>query len=127
MFQLPPLPKVSKARSLFAALALIILGIAIWGSNWKLVYWAFGILALAAVGGLPLRASAWVWVLLGEVLGWVNSRILLTLLFYLVLTPIAILYRTFGKKDWFRFRTKAESYFVVREKIFNADDLQKPW
>lgn len=37
------------------------------------------------------------WMRLGEVLGWVNTRILLTLIFFLVVTPIGLLMRLFGR------------------------------
>ncbi len=37
------------------------------------------------------------WMRLGEALGWVNTRILLTLIFFLVVTPIGLLMRLFGR------------------------------
>jgi hypothetical protein len=33
----------------------------------------------------------------GEVLGWINTRILLTLVFFLVVAPIGIVMRLFGR------------------------------
>ena len=37
------------------------------------------------------------WMRLAEVLGWINTRILLTLIFYLVVTPIGVVMRLFGR------------------------------
>ncbi len=42
----------------------------------------------------PLHA-AWMWV--GHVLGWINTRILLGLVFYGILVPIAIIFRFIGR------------------------------
>ena len=37
----------------------------------------------------------WMWV--GHVLGWINTRIILGIVFYGLITPIGILFRLFGK------------------------------
>lgn len=58
-----------------------------------------GILLLA--GGLlaptALRLPNRLWWRFATVLGWVNSRILLTVFFFLVLTPVGCLLRLFGR------------------------------
>jgi hypothetical protein len=33
----------------------------------------------------------------GRVLGWINSRIILSIFFYMILTPVGILFRLLGK------------------------------
>ena len=37
-----------------------------------------------------------IWIYLGDILGWINSRIVLWLVFIIVLQPIAIIMRIFG-------------------------------
>ena len=37
------------------------------------------------------------WIRFGDLLGWVNTRILLTLIFYLVVTPIGLVMRLFRR------------------------------
>jgi hypothetical protein len=57
-----------------------------------------------------------VWMKLGHVLGWINTRIILGAVFYLVVTPIGILRRLLGKDPMGkRLRADTESYRVVRE------------
>ena len=51
-----------------------------------------GLLAPSALRG-PNR----VWWRFAQRLGWINSRILLTLLFFVVLTPVGFLMRLFGR------------------------------
>lgn len=72
---------------------------------------------------------ACVWLKFAEVLGKVNSRIILTLVFYLVLTPIAFLHRI-AKGDFMNIRrreTKPPTYWTTREHTFVAKDLENLW
>ena len=52
----------------------------------------FGLAAPSA-----LRAPNRVWWRFAQVLGWVNARILLTVFFALVLTPVGVVMRLFGR------------------------------
>jgi len=59
------------------------------------------------------------WMLLAEKLAWLNTRLLLAAIFFLVLTPMGMVMRLFGKDPMQRMM-KAESYWmksVEREKI----------
>ena len=51
----------------------------------------------AAVAPSLLRPVYRVWMRIGEALGWINTRILLTLVFFLVVAPIGLLMRLFGR------------------------------
>jgi len=82
-------------------------------------YWLFPISALFLV--LLWRAPASLnpiykfWMLLSSILGWLMSRLLLTLVFFIVLTPIGLTMRLFGKdilKQKFDAQTK--SYWLKR-------------
>jgi hypothetical protein len=61
-----------------------------------------------------------VWMGLAIVLGFLMSRIILTILFFLVLTPIGFLAKLFGKKFMnIKFDKSAESYWekrIIKEK-----------
>ncbi|MFA4990108.1 MAG: SxtJ family membrane protein [Candidatus Omnitrophota bacterium] len=46
---------------------------------------------------LPLKPVYIFWMRLALVLSWVNTRIILVLVFYLVFTPLGLLMRMFGK------------------------------
>ena len=52
---------------------------------------------LSAIAPSLLRPVYRGWMRLGEVLGWINTRIILTLVFFLVVTPIGLLMRLFGR------------------------------
>lgn len=56
-----------------------------------------------------------VWMGLAIVLGFVMSRVILTVLFYLVLTPIGLLAKMFGKKFMdLKYDESAETYWEKR-------------
>lgn len=69
---------------------------------------------------------AWLWEKLTLGLGWFMSRVLFASVFFLLLTPIALLYRLFGKNDFYK-STERESYFVDRDHQFGAEDIENPW
>ncbi len=62
------------------------------------------------------------WHKLGHALGYVNSRIILTLVYLLVLTPIALLYRATRKKE-----IASDSYFITRNHQYTPKDMEKGW
>ena len=52
---------------------------------------------LSAVAPSLLRPVYRGWMFIGEALGWINTRIILTLVFFLVVTPIGLVMRLFGR------------------------------
>ena len=81
------------------------------------VFAALGLLLLVMAGVAPLLLK-WIhgpWMILSLALGWVMSRILLTLAFFLIVTPIGLLQRLLGKRPIeTAFRTGATSYWQPR-------------
>ena len=82
---------------------------------WALVI-AIGLLVPAVV--FP-RSLVWVhkgWMAIGHVLGWINTRIILGFVFYLIVTPIGIFRRWLGKDPMGRqLRPDLDSYRVDRK------------
>ena len=76
-------------------------------------------------GGLMALALAWprslaqiyrLWMRVGEVLGWINTRLILSVLFYLLFTPLGWYMRLRGKDPMQRTWTpEVESYRVTRQ------------
>jgi len=63
-----------------------------------------------------------VWMGLAFALGWLMSRILLTILFYFVITPIGLLAKLVGK-DFLdiNYKMKKESYWIIQPEGKKAD------
>ena len=64
------------------------------------------------------RSLTWIykgWMLLGHVLGWINTRIILGFIFYVLVTPTGIVRRWLGKDPMGRrLRPDLDSYRVTR-------------
>jgi len=95
----------SQARRFGVILSVLLLALAgylAWRDHGLRVGLAAG--AAAAVLTCTLAAfPIWLWAFrywmkLAEALGWVMTRVLLSVFFYLALTPMAILMRLFGKR-----------------------------
>ena len=75
--------------------------------------------ALLLVAGLFVRAAARAfhnaWMRLASALGYVNSRVLLTLMYYLVLTPYGFVMRFAGRDPLRRRGKSGESYWIERK------------
>lgn len=58
-----------------------------------------------------------IWMLLAVILGWISSRVILILLFYLVFAPMGFFLRIFGK-DFLqlKFNKESNTYWEKREK-----------
>ena len=72
----------------------------LWGKSLPLWPWIAAGLAAAFAAFFPLGLKPIHKILLavGQVLGWINTRILLGAIFYLLLTPLSFLLKLFGKK-----------------------------
>jgi hypothetical protein len=75
----------------------------------------------------PLAALiAGAWLKFGKCIGNVSNRIILTLIFIVILTPIALLFRLFNKNPLgIRRDAGRDSYYHERNHTFTADDLEK--
>ena len=45
-----------------------------------------------------LKPIYWVWMVFATILGWIMTRVILSLLFYVVITPIGVFSRLFGNQ-----------------------------
>lgn len=77
---------------------------------------------------IPLIGSwiIWIWFQLAEFLGWINSRILLTLVYFVFLVPISLLFRTFNKNPLALTNTDSSMY-VDRNHTYTSKDLENIW
>lgn len=89
-----------------------------------LISFAIGILSL--VSKLFLRSIIWAWFSLAMVLGFVMSRVLLSLIFYLFLFPIAMLSRI-GSKNGLQLKKPSQSVFIKRNHVYTKEDLINIW
>ena len=77
---------------------------------------AAAFLLLAAVAPKALKPIQMIWMTLATVLGWVMTRVLLAIVFFIGITPIAFIARVVGKRFLdLKFDPDRESYWEKRE------------
>ncbi len=67
------------------------------------------------------------WMKFAGILGKINGTILLSIVFFLMLFPISLLQKIFSRKDNLRLKLPKESNFVIRDKKYKKEDLEKMW
>jgi len=94
--------------------------------NWALLT-ALGI----GVGGLLSQGLAekidWLWMKLTYVLSLIVPNILLSVVFYVFLTPIALLSRLFGNSNPLDLKNTSPSLFKDHTGKMDAASFEKPW
>lgn len=93
--------------------------------------WPWIVAALFWLPALFLPVSLkWVyvgWMKLAQVLNWISSHLVLGLLFYLVITPLGLLMRLFGRDPMAQKRTGTETTYRVESKKTPINQLEKPF
>lgn len=96
------------------------LGLLFWWKHHHLYPYFLGaglfLLIVGLVALRTLRPLYKAWMTLSILMGFVVSRILLSVIFYLLITPLALIARLVGKKFLdLRFRTDEKSYWISKE------------
>ena len=84
--------------------------------SYKLII-LLGILFIGLGLGMPiiLKSFYLVWMIFATILGWIMTRVILSLLFYIIVTPIGLIPRFFGKQFLeLRWDKSKESYWNFR-------------
>ena len=93
----------------------------------KYLLWVAIVLGLIGMFLEGLTAKiAWAWFKLAEILGFFSSKILLSVVFFVFLVPIALLSRLFNA-DKLKLKKGGNSYYVERNQEFTAKDLENIW
>ena len=97
---------------------LVISGFLFWQENESLqIFLAIGITLFLIAIAIPavLKPVYWMWMIFGIILGWFITRVILSLLFYVVVTSIGLTLRFFGKQFLeLRWDKSKESYWNFR-------------
>jgi len=96
--------------------------------HWKAALWlAFVFGGIGIFSGYLSGKIAWVWMRLARMLGWVSNGLLLSVVYLLVLLPVAFFRRLRNKDRLTYFDKTASSNFISRDHLFTREDLEKMW
>ena len=94
--------------------------------NWAL-YVSITIGALGLISSTLAHYISTGWMKIGWLMGLIIPNILLSLVYFLILTPVAILSRIISKKDSLSLTNPKGSLFTERNKSFDKTSFEKPW
>lgn len=113
--------------NLAIATGFLVLYVVFGRRDW-LLFVALGVGLLTLLLPALARWVSWGWFKLAEGLGYVNSRVLLTLIFFGFLLPVALLYRMVNRNLLaLRSGRSAQSVFTERNHTYAAKDLENSW
>jgi hypothetical protein len=118
-----------QAKDTGMAMVLICLILGSWGKFPQFLPVSVVVLLITMVWPNAFRPLATLWFGLSHILSTVVSRVILSVLFFLIVTPIGLIRRAMGAdslqlKKW---KQGQDSVFVVREGAIQAQDLENPY
>jgi hypothetical protein len=123
--------KMTKDQSRDTGMAMVLLLLLIFLKTRRdgLLYTAFVLHVVNMIVPRVFAPVAVVWLGLSHVLGTVMSKVLLSILYFGLVTPIGVLRRLFGKDSLQlrAFKASEESAMTVRNHLFVGSDIEKPY
>ena len=123
--------KITKDQSRDTGMATVLLLLILFVSRKREAYLfaAMGLQVLNMIAPQVFRPVAVLWLGLSHVLGIVSSKVLLSIVFFGVVTPVGFLRRLLGKDSLKlqEFKASEESVLVVRNHKYSAADLERPY
>jgi len=93
--------------------------------------WPWYIAAISLIWGTIHPLSLWpiyiAWMKFGAIAGWINTRIILAIVFYLVIFPIGLLKRLTGKDSMARKYEKNISSYRINSEKRKSESMERPF
>jgi hypothetical protein len=120
-------PSLLQTYETISVLAFFSLAGGLWFQQPVFFYLALFFLFLGVFVKRAAVWLAWGWLQFAHFIGTINTKIILTLIFYLILTPIAFLYRLFHG-DFLKIKRKSpDSTWHRRDHTYDKSDIEKAW
>ncbi|MDO5977706.1 hypothetical protein [Flavivirga spongiicola] len=114
----------------FRTILIITIGFLIVHLITKLAWILFVALTIGFLGAISKTLAKkidYLWIKLTWVLSMIVPNILLTIIFYMLLFPIALLSRFFGNSDPLKLKNNHSSLFIDVNKKFDKSSFKKTW
>ncbi len=119
----------TQSRDTGMAMVLIFLILSLLTDDLLFIYIAVGLLVINMVVPNIYKALAVFWFGLSQIIGTVVSKVLLTIIFFLLVTPVGIIRNILGldSLDLKKWKDSKDSVFKTRNKTFKIEDIVKPY
>jgi len=128
----PDKQELRKFGLIFAGMFILIFALLlpwIWDKSSPMWAWIVAGVFVAAALLVPMALAPvyHLWMKIGHVLGWINTRIILGLVFFVLFAPIALLFKLLGKDTLKqRLDASASSYRIASEQA-PRDRMERPY
>jgi Saxitoxin biosynthesis operon protein SxtJ len=96
------------------------------GAGWPMISTGAILLLAASLAPMTLKWVHGPWMIAALALGWIVTRIVLTIVFFLLVVPVGVLQRLFGARSIeFAFKADRASYWRPRTARPISDDYEK--
>jgi len=119
-----------KQQNRYQTILIMVTGLLGLGLLFKLTWLTIIAFGIGLTASFFPAAAAWIekgWLKFATALGWVNSRILLSIIYFVFLMPLAWLSRIFTKDPLALRRKRSGSLFVERNHVYQKRDLENIW
>lgn len=122
---------ISKKQASDTGMAMTLIQLLIGFFTQKVIYYEIAIIALVINMTIPMfyYPFAVVWLGVTTLLGEVVSKILLSVIYFVVLFPVSIIRQMMGKDtlDLKTFKKSNKSVMVTRDHLFVSKDIEHPY
>lgn len=119
---MPESPRKAELAIVAGFLVLFLIFQKLW-----LVYVALALCAMFLLSDTLSHWTLWAWFKLAAALGYLNSRFLLSAVFFLLLVPMALLRRLWQRNPLFLHAPPPDSMFQIRQHLYSRSDFEKLW
>tara|TARA_Y100001958_G_C21037370_1_gene408199 strand:- start:230 stop:640 length:411 start_codon:yes stop_codon:yes gene_type:complete len=74
-------------------------------------------LILGIIAPIMLKPFYLIWMIFAMILGWIMTRVILSLIFYFIVTPIGIIARLLGEDFLALKKVSSDSYWNIRDSV----------
>ncbi len=119
-----------KAEDKYKTLLVIVVGLGLLYFLFDNIYLLYTSLAIGTLSFMFPIVGDWIlkgWGLIGHTLGYINTKILLSLVFFVFLTPIALIQKLLTKSNFLNLKNPEGSNYLERNQTYEAKDFDNPW
>lgn len=124
--------ELRKFGFIFAGILVFLFGLLLpYWKHHEIRVWPFyigmPIALLATVWPAALRPFYTVWMKFGAVMGFINTRIIMSVFFFVMITPLAWVFKLLGKDPMARKLEKSVNTYRVLSKPYAKEEMEKPY
>ncbi|MCH1413565.1 MAG: SxtJ family membrane protein [Glaciecola sp.] len=112
-------------------ISIVFMGVLPWLFDENIPYWPLGLSVYLCASGIIYPKAVYPiyvgWMIIASVLGFINTYLLLALVFYVIFTPIGWILRLTKGLQYDKYIKQPSTYYITRDKPLDKSHLTKPF